>query len=122
MFDDWPIIHTYTRAQALADGVLVDISAMAHEVGFQWSVAVTQAVWAIIQEIPTRFEGIQSVDGRLWDLVWIASLAVRRNSGTETLFRLIMHHGQKTYQTFKLVAGPGDVGEPVITIMLPNED
>ena len=24
--------------------------------------------------------------------------------------------------TLKLMVGPGDVGEPVITIMLPNED
>lgn len=25
-FDDWPIIHTYTPAEAVADGLLVDVS------------------------------------------------------------------------------------------------
>jgi hypothetical protein len=32
-------------------------------------------------------------------------------------------HSQKAEEvTLKLMVGPGDVGEPVITIMLPNED
>ena len=30
--DDWPIIFSYTRAEAIADGVLVDITAQAAEV------------------------------------------------------------------------------------------
>ena len=38
-----PPIHTYTRAQALADGVLVDAGPLAKEAGFRWPVALTQA-------------------------------------------------------------------------------
>src|SRR5690606_27193956 len=36
-------IHVYTRAQALADGVLVDAGPLAGEAGFHWPVALTQA-------------------------------------------------------------------------------
>jgi len=119
-----PTIHTYTRAQALEDGVLVDVSTMAREAGFVWPVAVTQAVWALIEALPPRYEGIQSADGRLWDVLWMAYLAIRkaRASSTELCYSLILHHGRKTYLTLKLVVGPGDQGEPVVTIMLPDED
>lgn len=39
------VIHSYSRAQAIEDGVLVDVSSMAKEAGFIWPVAVTAAVW-----------------------------------------------------------------------------
>jgi len=121
---DWDVIYAYTRTQALDDGVLVDVSEMAREAGFVWPVAVTAAVWAIVEDIPARFQGIQSIEGRLWDLVWMAYCAIRQaqHPGTQLAYSLIMHHGRKTYLTLKLVTGPGDHGEPVVTIMLPGED
>ena len=122
LFTEDDVIFAYTRAQAIEDGVLVDVTEMAQEAGFAWPVAVTAAVWALIHDIPPRFQGIQDVEGRLWDVVWMASWAARRNAGTQTLYSLILHHGRKTYATLKMVAGPGDEWEPVITIMLPNED
>ena len=39
------VISTYTRAQAIEDGVLVDAGSMANEAGFKWPVALTSAVW-----------------------------------------------------------------------------
>lgn len=39
-------ISTYTRAQAIEDGVLVDVSEIAKEAGFKFPVAVTRAAWA----------------------------------------------------------------------------
>jgi len=38
-------IHAYSRAQALEDGVLVDVSAMAREAGFIRATALTQNLW-----------------------------------------------------------------------------
>jgi hypothetical protein len=115
------VIYTYTRAQAIEDGVLVDVSETAREAGFRWPVALTAGVWALIEDIPPRFQGLQDIQGRLWDTLWMARLAARRG-GVETHYELILHHGRKTYATLKLVSGPGDQGEPVITIMLPDED
>ena len=39
--DDDDLIYSYTRAQALADGVLVDVSQMASEAGFRYPTAIT---------------------------------------------------------------------------------
>ena len=40
-----PAISTYTRAQAIEDGILVDVSDTACEAGFTIPVAVTRTVW-----------------------------------------------------------------------------
>ena len=39
------VISIYTRAQALADGILIDAGSMAREAGFKWPVAITVAAW-----------------------------------------------------------------------------
>jgi hypothetical protein len=44
MFDGSDLIHSYSRAQAIAAGVLVDVTPTAHEVGFRFPVALTRAV------------------------------------------------------------------------------
>ena len=120
-------IHTYTRAEALEDGVLVDVSQTANEAGFVFPVAVTAGVWADVNDIPRSKQGIQDVDGRLWDLLFLAALTCRRKSATGSQpdglpFKLIMHVGRATYYRAKVHLGPGDEMEPVITIMQPNED
>ena len=43
--EDWAVIHSYTRKQAIADGVLVDVTDQAKFSGFKIPVAVTQTVW-----------------------------------------------------------------------------
>lgn len=43
--DDWPIIFSYTRAQAIADGVLIDVTARAAEVGFKVPTVVTDHLY-----------------------------------------------------------------------------
>ena len=40
------VISTYSRAQAIEDGVLVDAGEMATEVGFRIPVALTAAAWS----------------------------------------------------------------------------
>ena len=47
-FDGAPIIHAYSRAQAIEDGVLVDVAsgdtaALVREVGIKYPVALTAA-------------------------------------------------------------------------------
>jgi hypothetical protein len=43
MFDERDLIHSYSRAQAIADGVLIDVSATAREAGIRCPVALTRA-------------------------------------------------------------------------------
>lgn len=120
--DDMPLIYAYTRAQALTDGMLIDVTPMAAQAGFRCSVAITHALHLEIADIPARLQGIASYDGRLWDCLWMASCEARRMGGaSEAIVNLIMPVA--THQTFQLrmVAGPGDAGELVITLMMPHE-
>lgn len=122
---DWHIIHQYTRAQALEDGVLVDATELAREAGIGWPVALTQAVWAKYVAVP---EGVACQDetGRLWDILWMFRNAARRRGDVnEFRFKLyVKNHKNRAAELVELKAhsGPGDEGEPVITIMLPHED
>lgn len=126
------VISTYTRAQAIEDGVLIDTGAMASEAGFKWPVALTSAAWADCvawSEDDSRRQIYQDESGRLWDVLYMASHAVRtrKDSGDRLLFQLyrVPRDGQSTEAvlvTLRLIVGPGDNGEPVITILQPRED
>ena len=43
MFEEADLIYSYTRADAIRDGVLIDVTATAQEAGIRWPVAVTCA-------------------------------------------------------------------------------
>ncbi len=124
-------ICRYTRAQALEDGVLIDVTEAATEAGFCWPVAITHAAWQACVEWSdndSRRQTYQDESGRLWDVLWMAFVAIRSaTGGTEINFQLyrVPKGGRRTkarLTTLKLISGPGDAGEPVITIMLPQED
>ena len=125
-FENAPIIFQYTRAQALADGVLVDLSDWAKESGFKVPVACTAAVWNgyIMQTERTRALG-QSERGRAHDLLWMLFNAIRTSKhGNCLLFKvmLLQTPERRILVDFKAVCGPGDDAEPVVTVMLPGED
>jgi hypothetical protein len=47
------VIHVHTRADAIADGMLVDVSAVAREAGIRFPVALTRAIWERCVRAPT---------------------------------------------------------------------
>lgn len=120
-WDDAEVIHSYTREQAIADGVLVDISAISKEAGFKVPVAATAAVWAALQPRTEDIAYGQSINGRLWDVLAVLKANAR---DTDTVFFTISvaRAGRSEELPLKAVIGPGDRGEPVVTIMEPNED
>ena len=63
-----PVIFSYSRAQAIADGVLVDVTEMATEAGISVPTAVTAAVWERFVKVPDGVDG-QDERGRLWDVL-----------------------------------------------------
>lgn len=109
-------VSIYTRAQAIADGVLVDVSPTAREAGFRFPVAVTEAVWRGVVEATAAN---RDTAGQLWDLLQIMRLAGRRSTGSRVDFQVSTNG--KTHDLYAL-CGPGDTPEPVITVMLPEED
>ncbi len=60
-----PVIYSYTCAQAIADGVLVDVSETAREVGFRWPVAITAAMHDRLTPAKTDQAAGQDYDARL---------------------------------------------------------
>ena len=126
------VISTYSRAQALEDGVLIDAGPTAREAGFKWPVAITSAAWADCVAWTDADSGRQVHQdqlGRLWDVLFLAQHAIRvnRSGGDRVKFQLyrVPRDGKSTEAriiTLKLIVGPGDKGEPVITILLPDED
>ena len=123
------VIFSYTRAQAIADGVLVDASETAKEAGVVFPVAVTDAVWRgyVVPDDELRGSFGQSEQGRLWDILMVFVVAAKQSNGQQqiqfpVLFLMKPHAAGSETVLLKAHCGPGDHGEPVITIMLPHED
>lgn len=123
---DMEVISTYTRAEAIADGELVDVTETAKEAGIKVPVAVTRKLWAdYITPDPRSAESFgQSTEGRLWDVIYLLSIYSRRvrTSAFTYKVRMIMKRALQRDIQIKAVIHGGDKGEPVITLSLPNED
>lgn len=125
------VVFAYTREQAITDGVLVDVSSVASNSGFQIPVAVTSTVWELYIEWTDEDsdkQTIQDESGRLADVLWMLYLACKKNKGESSIkyeLYIIPRDGfskKPVLVTLKSIISGGDAGEPVITIMLPNED
>jgi hypothetical protein len=126
MFEDAELIHPYSRADALRDGVLIDVSELAKDAGFRYPVALTAAAWAKCVTVPPGV-ACQDEPGRLWDVLWLLRFAVGRGrGGAEVRFAVHVRNDnrERTPPLVRLKAlfRPGDDGEPVINVMLPEED
>ena len=131
-------ISVYPRAQAIEDGVLVDLmqeetAPLVREAGFKFPIAMTagafSAVVAPIDFADRPFDnGLpegQDLKGRLWDVLMVLKFAIRASAGGQELrFKVSVYQGNGKSETIELksLCGPGDNMEPVITIMLPEED
>lgn len=132
MFTDADMIYAYSRKQALADGVLVDVTETAREAGFKVPVAMTSAVWegcvAWTEHDDLAKGGCgQSEQGRLWDVLSMAIHAARTTQGDRAEFAVLRIPREGENEDPELVnlvlhIGPGDQGEPVCTVMEPGED
>ena len=126
---DFPIIHSYTRADAIRDGVLLDISDTAKKFGFKYQVAVTSNLYQTYI-VPNENLGNsgQTSESRL-ELVlaelYYAIKGLDKHS-TRINFKVefLMDSIKEEFKEIDIIAdcGPGDTLEPVITIMLPEDD
>ncbi|MBU3063208.1 hypothetical protein KO481_16940 [Nocardia sp. NEAU-G5] len=123
----WEIIHTYTRAQAIADEVLRDVTELAKEAGFTIPVAIAQHAWAAAVAWDQDGEHGQSITGRTWDVLMMARwAALRDRDASEVKFEVLrLVNGSTDTRpqpvTLYLHCGPGDTPEPVLTIMAPRD-
>ena len=120
------VISVYTRAQAIEDGVLIDVSPVAMaEHGFRSPVAVTDRVWSEVVIPPGEVATWQDDLGRLNDLLTCLKYGIKRSQkASEVIFKMdVINEGEKRKTiTLKRTCTPGDNLEPVITVMFPDED
>jgi len=138
--NDWKIIASYTRAEAIADGFQVPIlPGITKEAGIKYPVFFTRGVYDKYVLVP---EGMSHQDeqGRLWDILFMFSLQARKSSSSELKFQFCCQlkdagdwtkyesvcEGNRLLRevTVKAVIGPLDLDDPnpAITIMFPDED
>ncbi len=113
------LIYSYSRAQALADGVLVDVSGRAQRAGIRYPTACTHGVWALIDCLPESttdtLAGIVR-DVRAEEVLRVMLAAIRQARGTDRV------HFVALGAALWVQCGPGDTDAPVITIMREGED
>ena len=122
-----PVVYAYTRAQAVADGVQVEVTKIAQEARIKFPMFLTRAVFDAYVTVPEGVTG-QDEAGRLWDVVWMTRFAILRSHGhTDRLpVALYVRNDNRAAKLIKLiaVAGPLDIDDPApcITVMMPDED
>ena len=128
--DDSPfgeVVYSYTRSQAIADGVQVEVTKTAQEAGIRFPVFLTRTVYDAYVTVPPDVTG-QDEAGRLWDVVWMLRFAIlKAQPGQNRLpFALYIRNDNHRPRLIKLVASCGaldiDEPQPAITVMMPDED
>ena len=109
-------ICCYSRAQAIEDGVLMDLSERARRAGIRYPTACTAGVWSLIGTVPESCSVDESV--RLAAVLREMLTAIRRG-GTRGTDRV---HFEVLGAALWAQCGPSDTAAPAITIMLQGED
>src|ERR1017187_2861440 len=121
------VIFSYTRSQAVADGVQIEVTKTAQEAGIRFPVFLTRAVYDAYVTVPPGVT-CQDEAGRLWDLMTMARFAILRSRpGCDRLpVALYVRNDNRAPRLVRLTAvcGPLDIDDPqpAITILLPGED
>lgn len=125
--DFGPVIYSYSRKQALADGFQVDVSTVAKEAGFKIPVFMTSTVFDSYVKVPQGVQG-QDEQGRLWDVLYMLHFAIKgAKPGQDRLsFQLYVRNDNRKAKLVTLlsVCAALDIDDPApsVTIMLPDED
>lgn len=118
-------IYTYTRFQAVKDGVQVPVlEATSREAGIMIPVYLTRTVFDLYVAVPPKVEG-QDMEGRLWDVLYMTGRAMRRSKPDvdRVTVQLYVRNDNRRPRLVQVVAAIGarDINDPqpVLTIHLP---
>lgn len=121
------VLYSYTRAQAVADGVQMEVTSVALEAGIRFPAFLNRTVFDSYVAVPPGVSG-QDEAGRLWDIVWMLRFAIGKAApGQSRLpFALYVKNGNRAPRLVKLIAMCGALDandpQPAITVMMPGED
>jgi hypothetical protein len=131
--EEFQVIYTYTRSQAIADGLQIEVTKVADEAGIRFPVFLTRGVYDQYVTVPLDGRGQpltgQDEAGRLWDIVWMLRFAIIRAKPGVTCVPVALYVRNSDSHPARLVklvatAGAVDIDDPApaITVMLPDED
>lgn len=109
------------RQDAIDDGDLIEITRMGRDMGITFPLAVSARAAQSMVPFPNIPQ--ETVTENLWDTLHAFRDKARTTTEEEFEFQVSLYqNGLVPTLTFKAAVSPGDDGEPVITIMLPDED
>lgn len=116
----------HTRHEALENGELIDVSNVALDAGIEYHTAVTRAVWdEYIVPLPAARAVGQGEARRVWDVLYMYAHQRRQSKDTGEFLHIrvpfMMEQQDSQVVTLKVRLGLGDNAEPVLTVMMPNE-
>lgn len=118
------VISTYSRSEALADGELIDVTKTAKEAGIKIPTAVSKAVWGYMIDNEDKPDEKQ-IDIKTWDVCFMLSFAIRISKNNSNILKYPItriSNGKTEDVILKAIIGPGDDPNPVMTILMPDED
>ena len=135
--EPWQVVHVYTRAQAIADGGLFDVTDTEGGRLFGVPVAITAGLHADINDFPNdgSIQGEKAQDWqrrrfevRLWDVMFVGltlGSSCPKNELVYTIEMPVNRPGGNVARTknyrVKMVVHGGDNGERVYTFMRRDE-
>lgn len=119
-----PLIGSYSRARAIDDGVLHDVTTAAREHGILLPTAIAAHAWTAAVAWPDRDTASEYEASRVWSVLVYASNALRhaKRLGREGMqeFTFVpapdLDDADDVPVTLGIEVGPGDAGDPVLTI------
>lgn len=128
IFDEDNLIHAYSRADALADGVLISLMQGEMEAvcrqHFRFPIAATVGAWALIQTAVQNTKYSNDYAGVLHDILYMSRVAGSPIGPKTRCFGVLLKGAAPDchIHSFRLTCGPGDDLKPVLTLMLPGEE
>ena len=123
--DTWGLVdpdrQRKTRRDAIDDGDLIEITRMGRDIGIAFPLAVSARAAQSMVPFPNIPQ--ETVTENLWDILHAFRDRARTTTAEEFEFQASLYlNGLVPTITFKATVSPGDDGDPVITIMMPDED
>jgi len=129
MFEDCEIIYTYTRKEAIEDGLQFrlgdELAQLAEEAGYKWPVYMTSGVWGLVEMAVNNKKHCNDLNGVLWDIFYMSRVTGQMlNNSLKAFDVIITGTGQRKIHKIYVECGPIDFDnpEPCLTFMLPDEN
>lgn len=121
--EQWEVIHTYTRKQAIADGMqfkfVGEFETLAQQ-HYKHPVYMTSSVYEIVKKAVDNKKHCNDYLGVFHDILWMSRVYKRPINDSTVQFRVkIVGAGRKSLFDFYAVCGATDIDDPTpcITIM-----